>query len=107
VDVKSEEAQELEAFIWIDHIHTRRLCQSIIGCSILLFLMIAIGLSGAEPITFVLTDKSLDYVSRQGFLFEAAPISPYNRFVAFQLSFQRRSSRSVPIMFSYRVDVVS
>jgi hypothetical protein len=107
VDVKSEETQEPESFLWIDHIHTESLLQPVAGCLILLSLTIAIGISGPNPITFLRTEKSLDYVSTQEFSFQAPPISPYNRFLAYELSFQRRSSRSVPITFSYRVDVIT
>jgi hypothetical protein len=107
-DVKSEETLREGAFMWIDRVHSSALLQPIIGSLVLLFLTMATGLTGPETISVLRTHKRLGDNPPQSFYFNAAPISGYNRFLAYELSFDRPiSSDAQPITFFYRVDILS
>jgi hypothetical protein len=92
--------------MWLDIATPKSAVITIIGFLVALALALWAGLSGPEPFTVEREEKHFRNVTWQLFPREAAPISGYNRFLSFEISFIRASASAPvpPVTFRYRVE---
>jgi hypothetical protein len=104
LEVQHEASYVKDVFMWIDSVSHQETTRAVLVYIGLVIATLITGLRGGSSIIHHSSDRSFaPGTAPQVFHFDAAPVSSFNRFLNFELSFTGTPSTTVPLTFSYKV----